>query len=73
MTTLVEIETAIQQLPQNDIRQLVTWLQNYVNDEWDQQLNTDLHSGKLDHLIAKAEADIAAHQLKDLDEVIHHP
>lgn len=72
MTTLAEIEAAIQQLPPNDVSQLITWLQGYVNDFWDQQLESDLQSGRLDGLIAKAEADIADHQIRDLDEVIRH-
>jgi hypothetical protein len=36
-------------------------------------METDLASGRLDNLIAKAEADIATHQVKDLDEVLHNP
>ena len=32
MTNLLEIEAAIKQLPENDVRQLATWLQNYLND-----------------------------------------
>jgi hypothetical protein len=72
MTTLTEIESAIKQLPENDVQQLAIWLQSYVNDPWDQQLESDLQSGRLDNLISKAEADIATHHLRDLDEVIHN-
>ncbi|OUL24711.1 hypothetical protein [Nostoc sp. 106C] len=70
MGTLSEIEAAIRQLPENDIRQLATWLQEYLNDMWDRQIEGDLKSGKLDSLIAKAEADIEANRLKDINEVI---
>jgi len=35
MTNLVEIEAAIKQLPENDVRQLATWLQNYLNEKCD--------------------------------------
>lgn len=71
MTTLSEIEAAIKQLPKDDIHQLSIWLQEYLDDLWDRQIETDLVSGKLDKLIAKAEADIAANRVKDLDEVLH--
>lgn len=71
MTNLLEIEAAIKQLPENDVRQLVTWLQNYLNEKWDRQIESDLASGKLDALIAKAEADIAANNVRDLDEIFH--
>jgi hypothetical protein len=69
MTTLPEIESAIQQLPESDIRQLSGWLQAYLDEMWDRQIESDLASGKLDRLIACAEADIDANRVKDLDEV----
>lgn len=72
MTTLPEIETAIKQLPENDIRQLAVWLQDYLNEMWDQQIEADLASGRLNNLIAKAEADIAANRVRNLDEVLRN-
>jgi hypothetical protein len=71
MTTLPEIESAIQQLPESDIRQLSEWLQIYLDEIWDRQIESDLASGKLDRLIARAEADISANRVKDLDEVFN--
>lgn len=72
MITLIEIESAIQKLPESDIRQLLAWLQLYMNEMWDRQIETDLISGKLDHLIARAEADISANRVKHLDEVLNN-
>jgi hypothetical protein len=71
MTTLSEIESAIQQLPESDIRQLSEWIQAYVDERWDRQIESDLVSGKLDYLIARAEADISANRVKNLNEVFH--
>lgn len=70
MGTLPEIETAIKQLPESDIRQLAIWLQEYLDQMWDKQIEADVASGKLDNLIAKAEADIAANRVRDINEVI---
>lgn len=70
MTTLPEIEAAIKQLPEGDIRQLSVWLQEYLDEVWDRQIEADLGSGKLDKVIAKAEADIAANRVRDLDEIL---
>ena len=70
MSNLPEIEAAIKQLPENDIRQLAIWLQDYLDEMWDQQIEVDFTSGKLDRLIAQAEADIAANQVRSLDEVL---
>lgn len=72
MTTLPEIEAAIKKLPEGDVWQLSVWLQEYLDEMWDRQIEADLASGKLDKLIAKAEADIAANRVKNFDEVIHN-
>jgi hypothetical protein len=70
MITLLEIEAAIQQLPESDIRQLSGWLQSYMEEMWDHQIEADFVSGKLDQLIARAEADISANRVKNLNEVL---
>jgi len=72
MSNLLEIEAAIQQLPEQEARELAVWLQAYLNERWDRQLEADLAAGKLDRLIARAEADIAANRVRDLDEVLHN-
>jgi hypothetical protein len=68
MTTLSEIESAIQLLPESDIRQLSGWIQAYVDEMWDRQIESDLASGRLDRLIARAEADISANRVQDLSQ-----
>jgi len=72
MTPLLEIKAAIEELPGNDVRQLAMWLQDYLDETWDRQIETDLESGKLNNLITKAEADIEANQVRDLDEVLRN-
>ncbi len=72
MRILPEIEAAIKQLPESDVRQLSVWLQGYLDEMWDRQIETDLKSGKLDKLIAKAETDMAANRVRDIDEIFHN-
>jgi hypothetical protein len=72
MTTRLEVESAIKQLPENEIRNLAKWLQDYLDNMWDQQIAKDLASGRLDGLIAQAEADIANNNVRDLDEVLRN-
>jgi hypothetical protein len=72
MSTLPEIEAVIKQLPENDIRQLAAWLEEYLEQMWDQQIENDLTSGKLNRLIAKAEADIADKRVRDIDEIFNN-
>ncbi|MEC4815650.1 MAG: hypothetical protein SAK29_20595 [Scytonema sp. PMC 1069.18] len=70
MTNRLEVESAIKQLPEGEIRALAKWLQDYLDEIWDRQIEADLAAGKLDHLIARAEADIANKNVRDLDEVL---
>ncbi len=72
MINLPEIEAAIKKLPENDIRHLAAWLEEYLEQMWDEQIETDLVSGKLDRLIAKAEADIAENRVQDIDEILNN-
>ena len=60
MNNLLEIEAAIKALSESDARKLAGWLNEYLDDAWDRQMQTDLSAGKLDNLIAKAESDIEA-------------
>ncbi|WNZ49131.1 hypothetical protein Q2T42_15010 [Leptolyngbya boryana CZ1] len=64
MTTRLEVESAIKQLPESEVRDLAKWLQDYLDEMWDRQIETDLASGKLDRLIAQAEKDIAANNVR---------
>ena len=70
MTNRLEVESAIKQLPESENRTLSNWLQDYLNQIWDKQMEADVAAGKLDLLIAKAEVDIATHNVRDLDEVL---
>lgn len=58
-----EIEMAITQLPTEKVSDLLQWLEEYHAQLWDQQIERDLKSGKLDALLAEVdeeyEADLA--------------
>jgi hypothetical protein len=70
LTNRLDVESAIKQLPEDDVRALAKWIQAYLDEMWDQQIAEDVASGKLDRLIARAEADIATHHMRNLDEVL---
>ena len=70
MSTRLEVQSANEQLPKDEIRDLSKWLQEYLDEEWDLQIDADFRTGKLDRLIAKAELDIANNNVRNLDEVI---
>ena len=50
--SIVEIESAISQLPSKEFVELMTWLQEYQERKWDKQIEDDLESGRLDKLLA---------------------
>lgn len=56
MTTLEKIQTEISKLPETEVMQLLSWLDEYANRRWDEQIERDAATGKLDHLIAEARA-----------------
>ncbi|MBM3838526.1 MAG: hypothetical protein FJ398_11285 [Verrucomicrobia bacterium] len=72
MSTVKEIEEAIEQLSTKEKWDLHNWLAEQMADEWDRQIEADAKAGKLDKLWAKAKADIAAGRVKPLDEFLDH-
>ena len=60
MGTVAEIEDAIQKLPPEKAWEIAKWLQEYLDTQWDKQIEEDAKSGALDKLCSKAKADVAA-------------
>ena len=56
MSRVAEIENAIQKLTPQEIKAVADWLQEFREEMWDQQIETDAKAGKLDKFIAKAKA-----------------
>ena len=70
MSKVAEIQQAITRLSPADQRQLARWFEEALEDAWDAQIEEDIKAGRLNDLIAQAEADIAAGRVKPLDEVL---
>jgi hypothetical protein len=70
MSTVAEIQAEIERLTPTEKRELEQWFAEIQADAWDAQIEKDIKAGRLDHLIAQAEADIAAGRTKPLDEVL---
>lgn len=54
MTTVQETKSAIGSLPHQEYMQLLHWINEKDWNEWDQQLELDVASGKLDFLTEEA-------------------
>ncbi len=70
MRSVTEIQLEIEKLSPAEQRKLAHWFAEVQADAWDAQIEEDINAGRLDHLIAQAEADIAAGRTKSLDEVL---
>lgn len=62
MSTLAEIEDAIEKLPNEQLFQLTDWISERFSDAWDRQIEQDIVAGKLDGLAAEAIAEHRAGQ-----------
>jgi phage shock protein A len=69
MNSLVEIKTAI---ARDETSALLSWLQERSEDDWDKQIKQDSEQGKLNKIIQRAKANIAANRVKKLDKVINN-
>lgn len=56
MSRVAAIEKAIQKLTPQEIRAVADWLQEFLEEMWDLQIEAEAKAGKLDKFIAKAKA-----------------
>lgn len=64
--SIQELETAIKKLPTKELSNLTTWLIDYHEQIWDQQIEDDLDSGKLDQLLDEIDSEYEAGLAKSL-------
>jgi hypothetical protein len=62
MSTLAEIEQAIEKLPNEQLFQLTDWISTRFSDAWDRQIEQDIVAGEFDDLAAEAIAEHRAGQ-----------
>ena len=58
MSTVREIEDAIQKLTNEERAAFRAWFAEYDADEWDRQLEADAAAGRLDWLVQEARDDV---------------
>ena len=54
MSTVVEIEKAIEKLPTDEFFELTHWISNRFADAWDRQIEEDIRAGRLNNLAEEA-------------------
>jgi hypothetical protein len=64
MSTVDEIEHAIENLKEDEFLRLAKWIEAKLADTWDRGMNQDSKDGKLDFLFDEAETERADGELK---------
>ena len=63
--TVQEIKAAIPSLTLEERAEIARCLHRWEDDAWDEQMKQDFAAGKLNKLLSKVDADIAAGKLSD--------
>jgi hypothetical protein len=66
MTTLNDIEHAVQMLPASELEKFRRWFIQFDEARWDTQIESDATQGRLDKLAADALAEFASGQAIEL-------
>jgi hypothetical protein len=61
-----EIESAIAQLPPSELAELAKWFEEFQAQVWDEQLERDVKSGRLDTLLKQVEQEFESGQCEPL-------
>jgi hypothetical protein len=64
--SLSELELEVQKLTPAELSAFTRWLDQYAASQWDAQIEQDLASGKLDKLLAKADAEFQSGKCTEL-------
>ena len=65
MSNIQEIESAVQQLPDEQLAAFRAWFAEYDASQWDRQFEADVKAGKLDWLVEEAKADLRESRCTD--------
>ena len=64
--SLNELETAVAQLPNDDLTVFAKWFEEYMADAWDRRIEADILAGRLDEAGRRADADAEAGRCQPL-------
>ena len=62
MSTVQEIERAIEELPREEKFIIADWISTKLSDEWDSEIEEDICAGRLDFLAQEAISELRAGQ-----------
>jgi hypothetical protein len=65
MSRVEQIESEIVKLSPSEVQQVSRWLQEFLAEQWDQQIASDSEAGRLDFLFDEASAERQSDSLRD--------
>ena len=66
MSTVEEIQDAVQKLTIKERDELRLWFKSFEDDNWERQMAEDVAAGRLDHLAKEADEDFEEGRCKPL-------
>lgn len=66
MTTVKEIEKAVEHLPPKDLLKFREWFEAFASSAWDGQFESDVREGRLDLLAKEAQTEYKAKKTSSL-------
>jgi uncharacterized membrane protein YccC len=64
--SLDELETAVTNLPAEELAAFARWFEEYLADAWDRRIEADIRTKRLDEAGRRADADFEAGRCKPL-------
>jgi hypothetical protein len=55
-----ELESAVSRLSPDELARFSDWFENFIADQWDRQIESDIAAGRLDAAGKKADEDFEA-------------
>jgi hypothetical protein len=65
MSAVEKLEREVQQLPPEQFAEFAVWFNRLQNEHWDNEMDEDSASGKLDFLFDEAKAERKSNKLRD--------
>jgi hypothetical protein len=64
--SLQDLESAVSQLPADQLSAFARWFEEYLADAWDQRIEADIAAGRLEELGRQVDAEFDAGRCKPL-------
>jgi hypothetical protein len=61
-----ELEAAVAHLPPSELARFSQWFEEFMAEQWDRQIETDIRAGRLDKAGQQADEDFEAGRCKPL-------